>query len=174
MSKKELNCWKKNFYEVPYSTRHEIPDQVSSVNGFLTKTIFFFNFKFYDMIMNFVCYNKWFSGLLVAQPIHYVLCCPAIRKKQTDLLDFWQSVKSWNVVDAYEFYQRRLKECQLMSQVRWLWQMVSYYSKWDGNLVYTSSFFVRIESNVAFRIFFRLDFTTIFLRAFKLQLTTEQ
>ena len=47
-----------NFYEVTYSTRHEIPDQVSFVNGFLTKIIFFYNFKFYDIIMNFVCYNK--------------------------------------------------------------------------------------------------------------------
>ena len=46
--------------------------------------------------------------------------------------------------------------------------------RWQSRLHLTSSFFVRIESNAAFRIFFRLDFTTIFLREFKLQLITKQ
>jgi len=34
--------------------------------------------------------------------MHDVLCCPTIHRKQTESLDVWKNMKSWNAVDAYE------------------------------------------------------------------------
>ena len=68
----------------------------------------FFNFVCY-MITNSAGYNKWLLIDSANTEVKKDLCCPAIRRKQSDLLNFWQSVPSWNAVDGYEFYQRRVR-----------------------------------------------------------------
>mgnify|MGYP006862636213 CR=1 FL=1 len=65
------------------------------------------------MITNSAGYNKWLLIDSANTEVKKDLYCPAIRRKQSDLINFWLSVTSWNavdgVVDGYEFYQRSFK-----------------------------------------------------------------
>ena len=52
------------------------------------------------MITNSAGYNKWLLIDSANTEVKKDLYCPAIRRKQSDLINFWLSVTSWNAVDG--------------------------------------------------------------------------